>query len=74
MSSIMKRTSKNQLRRALQSWHKLNNAILGFREEDVAWLLEDEKARERPRLRFLNRIHGRLEVLRRERERKELGL
>lgn len=71
---MKRRATGSQLRRALESWHKLNNVVLEFREEDVEALIGLELLRDEPRKRFLNRLRGRLDVLRRERERKELGL
>ncbi len=58
--------------KALRSWEELNRVLKTMTESQLEEALEKEKASEAPRKEHLLRLHRRLGVLRRERERKEL--
>lgn len=55
----------------IETWGQLNEALSGASEADCAALMALEKAH-RCRIRALIRIHGRMNVVRAERERQEL--
>jgi hypothetical protein len=57
-----------KLRKLLKNWNTLNKALMDLKERDVARLLAHEEANDK-RLTFLLRLHARLGVLRRTRER-----
>lgn len=56
----------------LENWTALNGAIMRLDEEDTALLLAAER-KGQARKTFVLRLHSRLNRLRRERERSELG-
>ena len=57
--------------KALATWRDLNNMITSASEEEALALLKEEKRRRR-RTTFLLRCHARYNLLRGQRERKEL--
>lgn len=57
----------------LRSWRKLNETLLQLTEEEVEHLLAVERANKR-RSMIIKRLHQRLNKLRTNRERKELGV
>lgn len=69
---------KKQIKKAvknpdLQTWINLNNALRDADEEFCNALLEEEKSGRR-RKQFIRRIHCRLNKVRADREREELGV
>jgi hypothetical protein len=65
----MKKTAENP---ALVSWIALNNKLRGANETECRSLLEEE-LKGRKRRQFVKRIHSRLNKVRADRERVELG-
>lgn len=57
---------------ALRTWLALNNALRNANEKTCQALL-DEELKGRKRRQFIKRIHSRLNKVRADRERKELG-
>jgi hypothetical protein len=57
---------------ALQTWIALNDKLRGA-DEDLCQQLLDEELAGRKRKQFIKRIHSRLNKVRADRERKELG-
>ena len=60
-----------KLRALLKNWNTLNESLMTLSERDVARLLSHEEANDK-RITFLLRLHARLNVLRRTRERVRL--
>lgn len=57
----------------LSNWATLNHTLMSLKEEEVRQLLDAELADTRRRS-FVQRLHYRLNRIRFDRERKELGL
>jgi hypothetical protein len=66
-------TPKKKVLLKPMTWQQVNDACRNASEEECIALLEQEKKSKAPS-RNLQRIHQRLGVMRRERERKELGV
>jgi hypothetical protein len=56
----------------LFTWVALNES-LGAADEELCWKLLDEEKKGRNRPSFIKRVHSRLNKVRADRERKELG-
>lgn len=65
------RMPAQRVKKLLKNWNTLNNALMDLKETDVARLLAHETENSR-RVTFLLRLHARLNVLRRTRERVRL--
>jgi len=63
--------TRGGLTKLLRNWNTLNEALMDLSERDVVRLLAHETKKER-RVTFLLRLHARLNVLRRTRERVKL--
>lgn len=59
--------------KALESWISLNDHIMQAGKEECERLLKIEKAN-RKRKQFISRIHSRLNKVRADQERKDLGI
>jgi hypothetical protein len=60
-----------EIKNGLRNWNNVNTLLRTATEKDVARMLQAER-HGRCRLLYLLRIHGRLNVMRYQRERKEL--
>lgn len=67
-----RKVDRNHLILSLRNWNVLNEMLMGYKEKDVAFLL-DHETKHANRITFTMRLHSRLTKLRRERERKVLA-
>lgn len=69
---MAKKIVKPKATEVLRTWHTLNAVLTSMDEEECRHLLAMEQ-RHQGRTRFLRRIHSRINRVRAQRERREIG-